>query len=115
MHGSPVTAPQDGWNGSQAPAMIGSIARINRRVVPSAATAITRRTHCGGESDVFSPFAGDMLIIVAAEMVWRSPVVHRASATLAAARSAAFQERAPEAAGTAPEARAALVERQELG
>ena len=63
---------------------------------------------------MFSPFAGDMLIIVAAEMVWRSPVVHRASATLAAARSAAFQERAA-AVRTAPEARAALVERQELG
>jgi len=57
-----------------------------------------------------------MLIIVAAEVVYRSPVVHRASATLAVARSAALQERAaPEAAGTAPEARAALVERQELG
>ena len=62
---------------------------------------------------MFSPFAGDMLIIVAGKVVYRSPVVHRASATLAVAHSAALQEQA--APETAPEARAALVERQELG
>jgi len=110
MHGKPVTALHDGWNGSHAPAAIGSIARIKSRLATSAPTAINRRTRRCHESDWFASFA-DTILMIAAAAVFRA--VRRASAIRAAAPSAAeFRERPAQAAPTALEARALLMERQ---
>src|SRR5438270_3415687 len=107
MHGNPLTAPHDGWNGSHAPAATGSIARINRRVAASAATAINRRARRCGERNVFSLVASLTFMIAAAGAAKMSRAVRRASAIQAVLRSAAV-------AAAAPEAQASSVERREL-
>src|SRR5205085_12086366 len=69
--------------------------------------------HRRGESDVFSPFASDISIIVVVEAAEIFPEVRRVSAILGAPRSAAFQEQvAPAVAATEREAR---VEQRDLG
>src|SRR6266705_1008129 len=109
MHGKPLAALHDGWNGSHAAAAIGSIARINRRLAANVPTAINRSTRRCDESIVVSFGAANMLMITMAKVVG-PPAVHRVSAILAAAHSAAeFQERAA-AAAIAPEAQVSLVE-----
>src|SRR5438270_13355512 len=116
MHGNPLTAPHDGWNGSHAPAATGSIARINRRVPASAATAINRRARRCGERNVFSLFASLTFMIAAAGAAKMSRAVRRASAIQAVLRSAAVFQKwvASAVAAAAPEAQASSVERREL-